>query len=149
MDMLAKILKRASEKGMTQSDLARAAAVDPARITEWKKGEWQPNVGQFSRMGRTLGLSLDFLADDSLAEPPKEPEPLSDDARVVLAIIDALKLKLPDVIRALNALSVRPSESPSGGYAVSIARRDLSGSTTEAERNDEGAEVRGNPAGAR
>jgi transcriptional regulator with XRE-family HTH domain len=130
MDMLKKILKRMAERGMTQADLARVAAVEPARITEWKKSEWQPNVGQLARMSRHLGLSLDYLADDGLVEPPA---PLSADDQTVLAVVHALDLSVSDVIRALNA-ATRATPSQTGGYAKVIVTRDLAESDWRREQ---------------
>jgi hypothetical protein len=84
---------------------------------------------------------------------------LSFDAQTVLAIIDALDLKLSDVIRALNALSMRPSDSRSGGHAAVIGIRNLTASddlreeqeglAREADGDNKGSKLEIGPAGKR
>jgi transcriptional regulator with XRE-family HTH domain len=155
-----KILHVAESKKLTQVDLAEAAGVAPPRITAWKQGEGGPKIGQALKLARVLGVPLEYLADDSIAVDAVIEPPLSYEDATVLAVFRALKLPLPDVIRAFNSIASEPS-SPRGGYHTVIGRRDLTASdiareslpkpdsTNNPERKNEGTDSDGRPVGKR
>jgi transcriptional regulator with XRE-family HTH domain len=53
-----------------QAKIARAAGVDPARVTGWKNGEGSPTLEQALKIARLLSVPLDYLADEETDEVP-------------------------------------------------------------------------------
>jgi transcriptional regulator with XRE-family HTH domain len=56
-------IRQLRAKGKTQTGLAQAIDVDPARITEIMKGERQVKVSELKAMARYLEMSLPKLVD--------------------------------------------------------------------------------------
>jgi transcriptional regulator with XRE-family HTH domain len=154
MKMVDKVLRKARELGIKQAELARVAAAAPARITDWKTGDWEPSIGQLLRIGQRLGLSLDYLTNDSI---DVQPTPISADDMAILATVHALSLELPVVIRALHRVAGESIPSASTGYMTVIATRDLTesdirrekeakaASFRDSEREDKGADLANEP----
>lgn len=66
-----------SEKGITQTDLARALNISKSTISSWFVGERLPRMGKVEMLADYLGV----LKTDLLEEKPTEPVPaeVSDD----------------------------------------------------------------------
>ena len=59
-----KIAARRQQLGWTQTDLARAIGIAPARISEFENGmKTDCNLSTAKRLARALGCSIDYLAD--------------------------------------------------------------------------------------
>lgn len=93
-----KVLWLIDNRDVSQADVARAMTVAPSRISEWRKrladGERVTiTTTQAFGAARLFGVSMDWLADDAQDVPPVAAE-LSDDMRVILAIVGDLGPKL-------------------------------------------------------
>jgi|GEM_PF-5873693 len=55
--------------GKSQSDVAREAGLTPTTLSQMRLGNRRPYMDQALLIARSLGVSLDFLADNSLDEP--------------------------------------------------------------------------------
>lgn len=108
MKLMDKALALAEQRGLRQADLARACAIEPSRISEWKKDKGSgPSLQVALRMARALGVLLDYLADDAMDVPPK---PLTAQQQAILETIEARNLDYRAVIRRLTAdqLTIEP-----------------------------------------
>ena len=89
MKLSKKVPKLLEMRGRSQADAARAMGADPARMSELKAEMWTPDIRQSLDLARFLGVTLDYLADDSQDDPP--PGLSESEARVV-ALMRALNL---------------------------------------------------------
>jgi transcriptional regulator with XRE-family HTH domain len=92
MDLPSKLAKLCRERGWDQAGLARAVEqatgepISKASINAWFNGKGQPNLRSGLLVARTLGVLLDYLADDAMDEQPGE----SDRDRKIREIVDAI-----------------------------------------------------------
>ncbi|MGE4196037.1 MAG: helix-turn-helix domain-containing protein [Phycisphaerales bacterium] len=96
-----KILALLAARGLKQIDAAHAMGVDSSRLTEMKNYEWTPNIHHAFLIAKKLGVSLDYLLDESIDEPP--PPAISEDERSCLDLMRTLKLPKQAVLDALKA----------------------------------------------
>ena len=61
--------------GLTQSELAAVAGIDPARLSRWETGKHRPYVDGALRLAAVLGVTLEELFRGA-ARPPDESEDL-------------------------------------------------------------------------
>lgn len=100
MDFATKLHRLIGKSDLNQSKLARAIGVSPATINEMVNYGKRPYLDQAFPIARKLGVSLEYLADDSLDEPPL---PLTKEE---LHIIDAVRssgVTFREVIDWLNS----------------------------------------------
>lgn len=91
--MLEKIEVLRVVRGLDQGELEVKAGLAQGRISKWKRGIGKgPSVQEGLRIARVLGVSLDYLADES------EDDPLQDLARWLARVADLFAHKPPDVI---------------------------------------------------
>jgi transcriptional regulator with XRE-family HTH domain len=59
------------------AEIARRAGVPPQRISDWKDANQkrQPTITQAVSLARALGVSVDYLLDDTQDEPPPQLTP--------------------------------------------------------------------------
>lgn len=71
-----KVISRRKERGWTQLDLANAASVTQASVSNWERGKTAPNPEEAARLAAALGLDAitfigqlwpDVAANDRLA----------------------------------------------------------------------------------
>lgn len=98
-NFIAKAIEKAKARGLKQAAIARAVDVDPARLSEWKKGEGGPSLKVAVEIALFVGASLDELAFDDQQRPPS----LSIAELRAIEMIRILDLSLPDVVRGLTA----------------------------------------------
>jgi transcriptional regulator with XRE-family HTH domain len=85
-------------KGFNQQRLARASGVSDSEVSRILAGKSQPGLENALKLARAVGVSLDYLADDSMDSDPKRAEPLdpwvSESLELVreLGVRDALQL---------------------------------------------------------
>lgn len=79
-----KIERLMEAKGLSRARLAQLAGVSKSTVTNWCEGG-SLKLNAAWKVARTLGVSLDFLADADLSEPP--PPALSDDEAALLPLI--------------------------------------------------------------
>jgi transcriptional regulator with XRE-family HTH domain len=61
----AKIIKRLADIGWVQKQLSIATGLGESRISRWLAGDGNPKPLQFLSIARALGVTVDYLLDDS------------------------------------------------------------------------------------
>jgi transcriptional regulator with XRE-family HTH domain len=79
------------QNGLDRDDLIRAVAVHGQDLTKstlsnYLKGDTRPSMMMALALARVLKISLDYLADDQVAEAPQVQGALSPDERAVIAL---------------------------------------------------------------
>src|SRR5258708_17627647 len=83
-DKLQMLMARAALNGQK---LARLSRVSDSEISRILQGKSRPGLDNAFRLARSVGVTLDYLADDSLdVEPPKPDDHLSSDERRILTL---------------------------------------------------------------
>lgn len=71
MEFAEKVNKLLAEKGLSQRALAGLLGdVNKDSVNRWCRGSQMPDVKTALRLARVLGVSLDYLVDDQMDEPP-------------------------------------------------------------------------------
>jgi transcriptional regulator with XRE-family HTH domain len=89
MDLPTKLSQLMEARRVSQADVARAAGMAQTAISRVLGGKQRLYLDQAAQIADYLGVSVDYLADDSLDEPPRGPE-LSEDERVILRMARVL-----------------------------------------------------------
>jgi len=132
-----------ARKNLNGQRLARLSSVSDSEISRILQGKSRPGLDNAFRLAKAVGVSLDFLADDSLdAEPTPPSDKLSSEERKILSI--AQKIGSADVVMVLELLKYID-------YEVAMSR--LIGGRPVIEIEREGADGRpavspANPAAA-
>ena len=101
MKLEEKLLTQMVRLGLNGQKLARTSKVSDSEISRILAGKSRPGLENAFRLARSVGVSLDYLADDALdADPLKATDPLSPDERRVLDI--AQQIGLPRAILLLE-----------------------------------------------
>lgn len=100
MNFREKLDELRKQKRWSQSDVAGAIGEPVATVNEWFLGKRKPTLDKALKLARTLGVPLDYLADDALDEPA--PGGLSDDDTIILRI--ARGMTADEAIRRLSAV---------------------------------------------
>jgi transcriptional regulator with XRE-family HTH domain len=110
-DKLQMLMARAALNGQK---LARLSRVSDSEISRILQGKSRPGLDNAFRLARSVGVTLDYLADDSLdVEPPKPEDHLSSDERRILTL--AQKVGCSQVITILENIRFL-------GYEVAMSR---------------------------
>jgi transcriptional regulator with XRE-family HTH domain len=87
MELKDKLQMLMARHNLNGQKLARLSRVSDSEISRILQGKSRPGLDNAHRLAKAVGVSLDFLADDSLdAEPPRPGDNLSTDERKVLAL---------------------------------------------------------------
>lgn len=89
MEFHAKLAMLCESKRFTNSDLARASGASKAAVGSWMAGTCKPTLDAALRVARVLGVSLDYLADDS-QDGAIEAVVLDDEFRSIIAVVESL-----------------------------------------------------------
>ncbi len=109
-----KLLKQVLLKGLNGQKLARLSKVSDSEISRILGGKSQPGLENAFRLARAVGVSLDYLADDTLeADPSHALGPTTDVERDLLNL--GQQLGQENAHRLLYAAHVL-------GYDVAIRR---------------------------
>jgi transcriptional regulator with XRE-family HTH domain len=110
-----KLYKQMLQKGLNQQKLAKTSRVSDSEVSRILGGKSQPGLDNAFRLARAVGVSLDFLADDSLeSDPMQSPATARSTAEhEVLAV--AREFGLPGAQRLLEIARVL-------GYETAIRR---------------------------
>jgi transcriptional regulator with XRE-family HTH domain len=109
MKLIEKVSKILGQRGLKQADLAEMIQVTPQRVSHWFNGTGQPKPDQLLRIARALDVSMEFLADDGLAESP--PQEFTEDERYILRVVRSLAI---DADTAVQRLTMSPLAKPIG-----------------------------------
>ena len=67
------LLSLRNEKGLSQKELASQLGVTTGTIAEWESDESSPNLVEFSRLSKILGVPMDNLLTEENTTPSEEP----------------------------------------------------------------------------
>jgi transcriptional regulator with XRE-family HTH domain len=100
--------------GLNGQKLARRSQVSDSEISRILQGKSRPGLDNAFRLAKSVSVTLDYLADDSLdAEPPQPADLLSPEERKLLEI--AQKLGCSKVLTILENIRFL-------GYEVAMSR---------------------------
>jgi transcriptional regulator with XRE-family HTH domain len=68
-----KLYKQMLLKGLNQQKLAKSSSVSDSEVSRILAGRSQPGLENAFRLSRAVGVSLDYLADDTLETDPIQP----------------------------------------------------------------------------
>jgi transcriptional regulator with XRE-family HTH domain len=117
-----KIRKLCALRGFDQSSLAERVGVSKSSMSRILSGMQEPKLGLAQELARALGVTLDYLVDDTDQGPPGgQMVNLSDDERTILKIAKRLGHSL--AIDRLVGISVPVPrlEGSSGRRSASVA----------------------------
>lgn len=104
MTFVDKLQKHAALLKLAQKDIAHELGdLNPTTVNRWFKGKAKPSFDEGFALARLLDVSLDYLADDDLDEPPPQA-PVDNFTRAERVIIDycrASNLGLDEAMRRL------------------------------------------------
>jgi transcriptional regulator with XRE-family HTH domain len=110
-DKLQMLMARAALNGQK---LARSSKVSDSEISRILQGKSRPGLDNAFRLAKSVGVTLDYLADDSMdVEPPKPEDHLSADERKILTL--AQKVGCSQVITILENIRFL-------GYEMAMSR---------------------------
>jgi transcriptional regulator with XRE-family HTH domain len=98
-----KLRRLCAAKGWAQARiLTLVPDVSKSTVSTWFAGRYVPDLYQALTIANELGVSVDYLADDSIDEPPAPPAPeINDDERFVVTLYRDLGLTRAEAARAL------------------------------------------------
>src|SRR4051794_11726768 len=104
MTLEEKIQNRMARLGLNGQKLARKSEVSDSEISRILAGKSRPGLENAFKLARALGVSLDYLADDSLeTDPHHKADPLTTEEREVLdlghGIGPARAARILDIVR--------------------------------------------------
>src|SRR5436853_4885341 len=80
-----KLFTQMVRRGLNGQKLARTSKVSDSEISRILAGKSRPGLENAFRLARAVGVSLDYLADDSLeTDPLANTDPLTTDERELL-----------------------------------------------------------------
>ena len=109
--MVQKLTDILERRGIKQAAFERSVFLSENRISKWKKGQGEPSASEALRMARALGVSMEWLIDDT-----KETAPVSELSELERSIIDLVHALRLDKQEALLRLATPVyQESPPKG----------------------------------
>src|SRR5690349_2287368 len=103
MTFAEKVRKRLAEMNRSQADLAEAVGTNQPQVSSWLNQGVIPSTTSVVKASKFLGLSIDYLLDDSMEEPSRT---LSEPELVLLDL--AREFGMVRVLRAVAGLG-KPS----------------------------------------
>src|SRR4051794_26045699 len=86
-----KLLSQMVRRGLNGQKLAKISKVSDSEISRILAGKSRPGLENAFRLAKAVGVSLDYLADDSLeTDPAKAADPMSPEEREVLDLAHAI-----------------------------------------------------------
>jgi transcriptional regulator with XRE-family HTH domain len=114
MELKDKLQMLMARHALNGQKLARSSRVSDSEISRILQGKSRPGLDNAFRLARSVGVTLDYLADDSLdVEPPRAEDHLSPEERRVLSL--AQKIGCSQVITILENIRFL-------GYEVAMSR---------------------------
>jgi transcriptional regulator with XRE-family HTH domain len=114
MELKDKLQMLMARQALNGQKLARSSRVSDSEISRILQGKSRPGLDNAFRLARSVGVTLDYLADDSLdVEPPRAEDHLSPEERRILAL--AQRIGCSQVITILENIRFL-------GYEVAMSR---------------------------
>lgn len=114
-----KLVMCCDAKGWNQASLFRAVGgVSRTTVSNWFNHESKPDMETALRIARALDVPLDYLADDTIDEPPA-PAAQADWGRTVLELIRALRLDEAEAMRRIATGGAMPPRQEDGETPIS------------------------------
>ncbi len=86
-----KLLAQMVRRGLNGQKLAKISKVSDSEISRILAGKSRPGLENAFRLAKAVGVSLDYLADDTLeSDPVKGADPLTTEEREVLDLAHAI-----------------------------------------------------------
>src|SRR5262245_47115152 len=82
-----KLRKQMLLKGLNQQKLARLSGVSDSEVSRILGGKSQPGLENAFKLARAVGVSLDYLADDSLESDPSQSTALPPEEKEVMELV--------------------------------------------------------------
>jgi transcriptional regulator with XRE-family HTH domain len=121
-----------ARRGLNGQKLARLSQVSDSEISRILQGKSRPGLDNAFRLAKSVGVTLDYLADDSLdVEPRQAEEIIAPEERKVLALLH--KIGYSEVLTILENVRFL-------GYEVAMSR--LVGGKPSIEIDKEVGELR-------
>lgn len=108
-----KLILVIQDSGLSQARISRDAELHPSALSDMTAGKRRPYMDQALKLARALKVPLEYLADDSLDEPP-EPQLTDDDAFVIRAV-RAMGISADEAVRRIYAGALKPELVSNGG----------------------------------
>ncbi|MHC5541060.1 helix-turn-helix domain-containing protein [Singulisphaera rosea] len=112
-----KILSQAEWLGLDQAEVESLAKLPKGRISKWKSDQGEPSARQAFRIAQVLGVTVDWLVDDTETFPPFQVptrptigEILSESDRAILDFVHMMKIGKEQAIRAIAFAANNPWE---------------------------------------
>jgi transcriptional regulator with XRE-family HTH domain len=107
MKLEEKLLNRMIRLGLNGQKLAKTSQVSDSEISRILAGKSRPGLENAFRLARAVGVSLDYLADDTLeADPIQDADPLSPEERDVLDLAHGIgssrAARVLDIVRIVG-----------------------------------------------
>jgi transcriptional regulator with XRE-family HTH domain len=132
MELKIKLQTLMARRGLNGQKLARLSQVSDSEISRILQGKSRPGLDNALRLAQAVGVSLDYMADDTLDAEPAEPvDSLSPDERKVLSVVQ--KIGCPEVLTILETVRFL-------GYEAAMSR--LVGAKPVVEKDKDGTDVR-------
>ncbi len=132
MELKTKLKNLMNSRALNGQKLARLSQVSDSEISRILQGKSRPGLDNALRLAQALGVSLDYLADDSLENEVAEPtDTLSPEERKALGLIQ--KLGAAQILTILENVRFL-------GYEVAMSR--LVGAKPIIEIDKDGADSR-------
>jgi transcriptional regulator with XRE-family HTH domain len=114
MELKDKLQMLMARHALNGQKLARSSRVSDSEISRILQGKSRPGLDNAFRLAKSVGVTLDYLADDSLdVEPPRPEDHLSAEERRVLSL--AQKIGCSQVITILENIRFL-------GYEIAMSR---------------------------
>jgi transcriptional regulator with XRE-family HTH domain len=111
MNFHEKLAKALSEPGWSQARIIRATGMSQSALSEIVNGRRRPYLDQALLIAKTLGLSLDYLADDEMEKPAPA---FTADERAVVGMFRMSGLSVEEATEIL--LGRQPPPSPKANH---------------------------------
>jgi transcriptional regulator with XRE-family HTH domain len=122
MEFSKKLKILAGQHRYSQSMLARELDVSQNLVSLWTRGASIPDLYEAAKMAKLFNVDVNYLADDSLDDPP--PAELEPDERELVSLYRALHLEKAEALRRLATDPGKPHViyGPPPGYEHGTGR---------------------------
>lgn len=109
--MLDKIQALIKAKGLTQKEVEAQLGFAENRISKWINGAGEPKAHQVWLLARALGVSAEYLLNDSIDDPTNDTG-LTEDERYILKTVRSIGLTADEFARKVYGIEMGKGEPP-------------------------------------